>query len=394
MKHSVNAIFFSCLVLATGLFSMDLYNPALPAIVHALSTSQALIRNIVIAFLIGLAISQLFYGKISTYYGRKPILLIGLSLCILGNILSALSHNGWFLLFSRFITGLGVGAFPVMARAILRDSFSSKIQLTKAFSLFSMTSTSSPAFAPMLGGFISHYFPWQATFIFLSVLSALITFLVWLGFQETAIKKEDTEDASVQNQTGIKCYIVILKNTQFLSYTLMSSFVFTISIGYYTISPFVYQEGLGISSARNGLFYIIYALGILFGANITNKLVNFYEPERVLLCGVVVMLFVSILMVFLNVFGYFSLYTVIIPTFILATSCGLISPILTSLSLLPFQSLIGVAGGIQGTLKMLASALTLILFAFLHIKTQLPMSLFFLILTLLIASLNIVKHKK
>lgn len=386
MKYPLNAMFFSCVILVTGLFSMDLYNPALPAITQAFRSSQSLIRNVVVAYLFGVAISQLFYGPMSDRKGRKPIIAFGLSLCLIGNVLSALSHSGLFLLIARFITGLGAGACPVVSRSIIRDSFEDKSQLTKGFSIFAMSSTLSPAFAPIIGGFIQAYINWQATFIFLSVLSLAVTISIIFSFKETA-KKTTNSSMSL-----IISYKHVLMNFQFLSHAIMSALVFTLSIGYYTISPFIYQHDLGFSASENGLFYVVYALGIFLGSTIANKLTTKIQPEKSLWLGICLMLFICIFMVFINLVGYFNVYTVIIPTFVLAISCGMTAPILIALSILSFSKAAGVASAMQGTIKMLGTGIVLALFGFVHFKSQLPMSSFFLIITAFVLILNILNR--
>jgi MFS transporter, DHA1 family, multidrug resistance protein len=76
-------------------------------------------------FLVGFSISQLFYGPLSDYYGRKPILLIGFCLYILSTGLCMFSPSVRVLLILRFIQGIGIGAASVLSRAIMLQMLTS-----------------------------------------------------------------------------------------------------------------------------------------------------------------------------------------------------------------------------------------------------------------------------
>ena len=108
-------VFTSCMLLVVGLFSMDLYNPSLPSISQYLHVNQNTTRGLVITYLVGFSVSQLFYGPLSDAFGRKKIVIIALIFTILGNILTSLATSGHQLLFYRFLTGIGAGGCPVIS---------------------------------------------------------------------------------------------------------------------------------------------------------------------------------------------------------------------------------------------------------------------------------------
>lgn len=381
-KRTTNAVLFACLILVTALFSMDLYNPALPAIARSLSASQAMVRSLVIAYLLGFSLSQLVYGPLSDKRGRKPVILLGLVICIIGNIVSAVSTDAWMLFFSRLLTGLGAGAAPVIARAMIRDSFIEKHGLTSAFSLYAMSSTLSPAVAPAIGGFLQAHTGWQSTFIFLTGFTLLVCLLVFTCCRETQTNSQSTLICPISS------YKEVLTNRVFMNYSLLSAFIYAVTIGYYTISPFIYQNALHLTAKQNGFCYMLYALGIFFGSGITNRISKRVEPEKTLWVGIGLMVIVNVIMVLINMAGYFNAYTMLIPTFFLAITCSMTGPILISLAILPFSKLAGAASALQGTIKMLGTGVVLAIFSFVHFHSQLPMSLFFLTISVAVLILN------
>ena len=79
----------SCIILILGLFSIDLYNPALPTIKAALNISNAQAQSLVVWYLGGFAVSQLVYGPLSDKYGRVPVILLSLFFSAVGNYLTS-----------------------------------------------------------------------------------------------------------------------------------------------------------------------------------------------------------------------------------------------------------------------------------------------------------------
>jgi MFS transporter, DHA1 family, multidrug resistance protein len=379
------SIFFSCLILVTGLLSMDLYNPSLPAIAHDLNASQSLVRNLIVAYLIGLAISQFFYGFASDRYGRKPMVLIALIICTFGNILSVFSHTGEQLFLSRILVGMGAGGTSVISRAILKDAFSNKKALSKAFSIFAMASTISPALAPMIGGIIQQHFLWKANFIFLTIITFLSMLYISVFFNETLLKRESKAGILKGAKYVFSCF-------DFVCYSVMSALTFSCSLIYYTSSPFIYQNILGISARLNGFMFAIYASGVFIGAYSNRRLLDRYSSENILWGSLSVMNLTSLSMVVLNMLGIFNLFTMVFPTFILAISCGISAPTLISLSILPFNQSIGSASAMQLMIKVLGAAIVLFLFSIIHFRTQLPLSLSFCIISFFVLFLNSVRN--
>lgn len=372
MSEKRTVLFTSCMLLVVGLFSMDLYNPSLPAISADLHVGQALARALVVAYLAGFAISQLFYGPLSDSLGRKKIIFISLSLAVIGNVLTAFATTGHQLLLYRFFTGIGAGGCPAISRAILRDTFHTKKDLTQAFTIYAMASQISPSLAPILGGFIEQHFSWQINFIALGIISTLALTIIAFVFKET------NNNIKKFNFTAtLASYRELLLHKKFVAYTLMSSLVFAYTIGYYTINPFVFQNEYAFSPLQNGIIYFFYSFALFFGSFTTKKLTHRYSSESVLHFGILGLLLTTGIM-FLITQWYSSVFIVIAFSSIVGLFCGVSAPILISLSVLPFPEKAGAASALQGSIKMVGTALVLGILLFLHIDTGVGLSIMFL----------------
>src|SRR5687768_17444844 len=105
-------------------FASDSYTPSLPAITVALGSTTNQMQLTMSLYFLGASFAQLIYGPLSDRFGRRIMVLIGLSVCVLGSFLCVMATNAVMLIFSRLLQGIGAGACNGLFRAIMRDRFS------------------------------------------------------------------------------------------------------------------------------------------------------------------------------------------------------------------------------------------------------------------------------
>ena len=101
----------------------DLFLPALPTITDGFGASMAQAQLTLTALLLAFGISQLFWGPLSDRFGRRPILLVGLSAYVVAAAASALAPSMVWLIAFRALQGAAMGAAVMCARAIVRDAY-------------------------------------------------------------------------------------------------------------------------------------------------------------------------------------------------------------------------------------------------------------------------------
>jgi MFS family permease len=95
---------------------------ALPRIVTDLSGNQLYVWVVTI-YLLTATVTGPIYGKLSDQFGRRPMMMIGVSLFLFGSLLCGLSQEMWQLIVFRGIQGLGAGAIFPIALAVIGDLF-------------------------------------------------------------------------------------------------------------------------------------------------------------------------------------------------------------------------------------------------------------------------------
>jgi len=149
-----------------GLFlaalDQTIVGPVLPRIVTELKGAD-LYTWVVTIFLVTSTITVPIYGKLSDLYGRRPLLMIGIVLFLIGSALSGLSQTMWQLILFRGIQGLGAGALFPIALAVIGDLFT-PAERGKYQGLFGAVFGIAFLVGPGLGGFLTDNFSWHWVF--------------------------------------------------------------------------------------------------------------------------------------------------------------------------------------------------------------------------------------
>ncbi len=169
------------MMMALNALAIDMMLPALPAIGDALGVVTENSRQWVItAYLLGFGGAQLIYGPLADRYGRKPVLMAGLSLYVLFSTLAAFAPTFELLIAARVATGLGAAALRVLAVSIVRDRYSGRT-MARVMSLSFLVFLGVPILAPALGQLILTVAPWPWIFGVLAVAGS--AFLVWAALR-------------------------------------------------------------------------------------------------------------------------------------------------------------------------------------------------------------------
>jgi EmrB/QacA subfamily drug resistance transporter len=135
---------------------------ALPRIVTDLAGNN-LYTWVVTVYLLTSTVTVPIYGKLSDIYGRRPLLLIGIGVFLVGSALSGISQSMGELIIFRGLQGLGAGAIFPIALAVIGDLFS-PAERGRYQGLFGAVFGLSFIIGPFLGGFLTDNLSWHWIF--------------------------------------------------------------------------------------------------------------------------------------------------------------------------------------------------------------------------------------
>jgi len=163
------------LALLLGALDQTIVGTALPRIVTDLNGNDLYTWAVTI-YLLTSTISVPFYGKLSDHYGRKPLLIFGISVFLIGSALSGLSTEMWQLILFRGIQGIGAGSLFPISLAVIGDLFT-PAERGKYQGLFGAVFGIAALIGPALGGIITDNFSWHWIF-YINLPLGLISLLV------------------------------------------------------------------------------------------------------------------------------------------------------------------------------------------------------------------------
>jgi len=164
--------------------AVHLFFPVIPAVKVALGLSDARAQFTFSVALFGMAFATLFYGSLSDRYGRRPVLLSGLALFLIGSVISAMAETANALVLGRLVQAIGAGCALTLVRAIARDAYRAE-QLVKAIAYLTMFGTLGPMVSPFIGGVLTDVLGWRSVFGFALVAGGAITLTTYLVMVET-----------------------------------------------------------------------------------------------------------------------------------------------------------------------------------------------------------------
>lgn len=324
-----------------GFLATDMYLPAFAAIQADLQTPASAVSASLSLFLAGFAAAQLLWGPLSDRYGRKPVLLIGLTIFALGSLGMLWVENAATLLVLRFVQAVGVCAAAVIWQALVTDYYPSQ-KVNRIFATIMPLVGLSPALAPLLGSWLLVHFSWQAIFATLFAITVvLILPIFWL---------KPTTKARNNSQDGLT-FTDLLRSKTYRGNVLVYAACSASFFAWLTGSPFILSE-MGYSPAVIGLSYVPQTIAFLIGGYGCRAALQKWQGKQ-LLPWLLVLFAVSVIATWAAGFiSHVSLAEILIPFCVMAIANGAIYPIVVAQALRPFPHATGRAAALQNTLQL------------------------------------------
>jgi len=165
-------------------FGIDMSLPALAAMGAALGARPSEAGFSMSLFMLSLAAAPLIYGPASDRYGRKPVILFGVMLFVIGSTGCALAQSLSPLLIWRFIQGAGA-AITTMSMAIIRDLFDGQVARAKIANVVIAIHVV-PMVAPAAGAALLGLGGWRLIYAAQGAVGLVLLCVIWAGFTESA----------------------------------------------------------------------------------------------------------------------------------------------------------------------------------------------------------------
>ncbi len=270
------------LIFATALsvLSLNMFLPSLAHMSEDFAVDYGLVNLSVAGYLAVSAILQLIMGPLSDRYGRRPVLLICMTIFVCASIGCALAESIWLFLGFRLLQA-AVVAGSVLSSASIRDQYPPNEAASK-LGYVAMAMALAPMLGPMLGGALDMLFGWRAGFVLYSLLGAGLLTLLWFDMGETNINRSSTFAAQLRE------YPHLFRARRFWGYALCAAFSIGGFYSFITGAPLVAAAWFDLSPAMLGLGIGIITGGFMVGNFITGRIAARTRLTTMILIGRIV----------------------------------------------------------------------------------------------------------
>jgi len=350
-----------------GPLAVHLFFPVIPAVKAAFGLSDALAQFTFSIAVFGMGAATLVYGTLADRLGRRPVLLSGLALFLVGTVASAAAANFPMLVLGRLVQAVGAGCGLTLVRTIARDAYGPE-RLVRAIAYLTMFYAIGPMVAPAVGGVLVDALGWRSVFGFAFVGGIVIAAAVYAVVYETRPAAPASQARGV-----LRGYGELFAQPRFTALVLQTGFSTATFLIVGSASATLMKELLARPATEFGLYFTLLPLGFISGTMISSRLGSRAPTEAMVLAGSLLCLAaVAVQAVLLTTLPPAPLM-LFLPGALVTMSQGIALPYAQAGAMATIPRLAGTAAGIGVFVQQVAGALFAQLYGLIADGTPRPM---------------------
>jgi DHA1 family bicyclomycin/chloramphenicol resistance-like MFS transporter len=344
-------VLFLAALTAFPALSTDLYLPALPGMTAYFKVPEYQVNLTLILFFVTYAVAILLWGPLSDRYGRRPVLLVGITCYMVAGVLCSLSANVFQLMVFRIFQALGTGAATSVATAIVKDVYRGR-RREVVISVIQTMTVLSPAVAPMVGALILRFTSWRGAFVAQAILGLLVLAGV-IAYQETVGARLTGNPLSSLKRLG-----EVLRNRTFAHLLVNFSLLTMAGLAFVASSSYIYEVTFGVSSQVYSYFFASFAVSMSAGPVLYMWLSRRLERTTIITGCLAVCATSGLLVLLLGRLGPWAFILTLLPN-AMANSC--MRPPATYLLLAQHDGDAGSVSSLMGASNMVMGSLGMVI---------------------------------
>ena len=353
---------------------MQILLPALPVIKKTFEVTTEVAQLTLSLSMLAIALGTLFYGPLSDKYGRKPVMLSGLSITLIGSVFCFLANTIEFLILGRFIQAFGAAVGLVLARAIVRDVYGAK-EAARVIATLVMVMVVVPMLSPLLGGELMVWLGWEYVFVLIAIASIIIFSLLSKNLPETL--KEPVPFTGITAMMGT--YMLLFRSRAFCGYAFCVTFVSVFFFSFIAAAPEIMITVLKRPPTEYGYYFVMIPMGFMTGNYYARYFGRSMELNRMISIGASIGVFGISIAIALQLIGFHQPIALFAPVALAVFGNGIVLPNAQAAAINEFPNFAGSASGLTGFLQMFISGIAAQLVAVIFNGTVYPLLILMLI---------------
>jgi MFS transporter, DHA1 family, multidrug resistance protein len=339
-------------ILACQALAVDAMLPSLPSIAHDLGvTDLNRTQWVITSYISGVGLGQLFWGMLSDRFGRRPVLLTGMTFYVIAALAVGMAGSFEALLAWRFAHGIAAASM-VIARSIIRDLYGGR-QMARVMSLTFIVFIMVPIVAPSIGQLVLLLAPWRALFHVFAAFAAAVLLWVYFRLPET-LHPEYRMTLTVGHVARAAGKVVADRAS--LWYSLSVALMFGSVIGYVGMMPQIFGTIFHRPTLMPSAFALCAAsMGVASFLN--SRVVERFGMRIISQAGLVIFIVMTSLHVVVAALGAETLGTFIVLQGATMGCLGLIMANFGAMAMESMGPVAGIAASLQGCAGTFGGAL-------------------------------------
>ncbi len=338
------------LVLASTLspLAINIIVPSMPSLAEHFGTSYATVQLGLSLYLASMAGLQLLIGPLSDFFGRRPVMLGGILLFIVGTLLTLVAPDVYTFLAGRLVQTASAAGL-VLSRAVVRDLFAQE-RAASMIGYVTMGMAVAPMVGPAIGGVLDTAFGWRSSFWLLLALGVVTFGALYVNLPETNARR------GTPIRAQLRIYGELLQSFGFWLFALAGTLASAVFFGFLGAGPAIASGPLAMSPAAYGLWFALCALGYMIGNFISGRYSERVGVARMILTGALISLagpLATLALYALDLFGVIALF---VPMLLVGVGNGMTLPNATAGAISVRPDAAGAASGLLGSIQIGAGA--------------------------------------
>ena len=248
----------------------DMSAPSFPDMSRHFNVSEGMIQYTIAINFLGFCFASLLYGALSDTYGRRPIMIMGNAIMLVGAIGCVWSPSIEILLLARFIQGIGASTSAVVVFAMIADTYKGTDAI-KRIGIMNSALTIFMSVAPIAGSYINQAIGWRGNYAVVAALSLLSWLLLVFFLPETR------QERSSFSMKQLACdYKRVFSNKTFIYSSSVPSLLSAAYMAFIACAAFLYTKTYGLSlngyALHQGLIIGGFAVMSIFAGNLMERI--------------------------------------------------------------------------------------------------------------------------